>query len=30
MVYPSHYYKGSYGLAWPNGEPYRVVRNALS
>ena len=30
MVYPSHYYKGSYGLAWPNGEPYRVVRDALS
>ncbi len=30
MVYPSHYYRGSYGLAWPNGEPYRVVRNALS
>jgi hypothetical protein len=29
MVYPSHYYRGSYGLAWPNGEPYRVVRNAL-
>src|SRR5256884_6324883 len=22
MVYPSHYYRGSYGLAWPNGEPY--------
>src|SRR6184192_1224859 len=30
MVYPSHYYRGSYGLAWPNGEPYRVVRSALS
>src|SRR6266566_523835 len=30
MVYPSHYYKGSYGLAWPNAEPYRVVRNALT
>ena len=30
MVYPSHYYRGSYGLAWPNGEPYRVVRHALS
>jgi hypothetical protein len=29
MVYPSHYYRGAYGLAWPNGEPYRVVRNAL-
>ena len=30
MVYPSHYYRGSYGLAWPNAEPYRVVRNALT
>jgi hypothetical protein len=30
MVYPSHYYRVSYGLAWPNAEPYRVVRNALS
>lgn len=30
MVYPSHYYRGSYGLARPNAEPYRVVRNALS
>jgi hypothetical protein len=30
MVYPSHYYRGSFGLAWPNGEPYRVVRDALS
>jgi hypothetical protein len=29
MVYPSHYYTGSYGLARPNAEPYRVVRNAL-
>jgi len=29
MVYPSHYYLGSYGRAWPNAEPYRVVRNAL-
>lgn len=30
MVYPSHYYRGSYGIAWPNGEPYRIVRDALS
>jgi hypothetical protein len=30
MIYPSHYYRGSYGLAWPNAEPYRVVRNALT
>ena len=29
MVYPSHYYRGSYGIAVPNAEPYRVVRNAL-
>lgn len=29
MVYPSHYYKGSYGFDRPNAEPYRVVRNAL-
>jgi hypothetical protein len=29
MIYPSHYYPGSYGLARPNHEPYRVVRNAL-
>ena len=29
MVYPSHYYKGSYGFERPNAEPYRVVRNAL-
>src|SRR5207245_3125771 len=28
MVYPSHYYRGAFGLAWPNGEPYRVVRYA--
>jgi hypothetical protein len=30
MVYPSHYYRGSFGFAWPNGQPYRVVRSALS
>jgi hypothetical protein len=29
MVYPSHYYRGAYGIAWPNGAPYRVVRRAL-
>src|SRR5213593_500824 len=29
MVYPSHYYRGAYGFARPNAEPYRVVRNAL-
>jgi hypothetical protein len=30
MVYPSHYYKGAFGYAWPNGQPYRVVRSALT
>ena len=29
MVYPSHYRAGAYGFAWPNGEPYKVVRRAL-
>jgi hypothetical protein len=29
MVYPSHYYRGAYGLDWPNAEPYEVVRRAL-
>jgi hypothetical protein len=29
MVYPSHYYRGAYGLARPNAEPYRVVHMAL-
>src|SRR5437899_12271565 len=29
MVYPSHYQAGAYGLAWPNGQPYKVVRRAL-
>lgn len=29
MVYPSHYYRGAFGVPWPNGEPYRVVRYAL-
>ena len=30
MVYPSHYPRGSYGIARPNAEPYRVVHVALS
>ncbi len=30
MVYPSHYYRGAFGYAWPNGQPYRVVRSALT
>jgi hypothetical protein len=29
MVYPSHYRKGSYGIAHPNAEPYVTVRRAL-
>ncbi|HUH13926.1 MAG TPA: putative glycoside hydrolase [Longimicrobiales bacterium] len=29
MVYPSHYYRGSYGLAHPNAQPYEVVRKAM-
>ena len=30
MVYPSHYYRGAFGLARPNAQPYTVVRRALS
>jgi len=29
MVCPSHYGRGAYGFAWPNGQPYKVVRRAL-
>jgi hypothetical protein len=29
MVYPSHYPPGAYGFAWPNGQPYKIVRRAL-
>jgi hypothetical protein len=29
MIYPSHYQRGAYGFAWPNGEPYKIVRRAL-
>jgi hypothetical protein len=29
MVYPSHYYPGSYGYARPNANPYAIVKNAL-
>ncbi|MCL2145280.1 MAG: putative glycoside hydrolase [Endomicrobia bacterium] len=29
MVYPSHYYKGEFGLSDPNKEPYIVVYKAL-
>jgi hypothetical protein len=30
MVYPSHYPRGSYGVARPNAEPYRIVNAAIS
>jgi hypothetical protein len=30
MVYPSHYYSGSYGLAHPNAAPYETVHRGLS
>lgn len=29
MVYPSHYWKGSFGYQKPNSYPYEIVRNAL-
>jgi hypothetical protein len=29
MVYPSHYARGSYGIAYPNGSPYEIVKKAL-
>jgi hypothetical protein len=29
MVYPSHYHAGSYGISFPNAEPYETVRHAL-
>ena len=29
MVYPSHYWTGSYGFQEPNAHPYEVVRSAL-
>jgi hypothetical protein len=29
MVYPSHYWQGSFGIDSPNAYPYEVVRNAL-
>ena len=29
MVYPSHYYRGAFGLERPNAHPYIVVRRAL-
>lgn len=29
MVYPSHYPRGSFGIARPNAEPYKVMKFAL-
>ena len=29
MVYPSHYWEGSFGFQDPNGHPYEIVREAL-
>jgi len=30
MVYPSHYWQGSFGLDAPNAYPYEIVRHALT
>ena len=30
MVYPSHWTRGEYGVADPNGEPYEIVRRSLA
>jgi hypothetical protein len=30
MVYPSHYWKGSFGFDAPNGAPYEIIARALS
>jgi hypothetical protein len=30
MVYPSHYPRGSFGIASPNAEPYKVLKIALT
>jgi len=29
MIYPSHYWDGSFGVDDPNGHPYEIVRSAL-
>lgn len=29
MMYPSHYYKGEYGLVDPENEPYKVINRGL-
>jgi hypothetical protein len=30
MVYPSHYPRGSFGIASPNAEPYKIIEHAIS
>lgn len=30
MIYPSHYYSGSYGISVPDAEPYRTIYEASS
>ena len=30
MVYPSHYWRGSFGIEDPNGKPYEIVHRAVS
>ncbi|HSH75698.1 MAG TPA: putative glycoside hydrolase, partial [Longimicrobiales bacterium] len=30
MVYPSHYWEGSFGFTAPNAHPYEIVRRAVS
>lgn len=29
MVYPSHYYLGTYGIKYPNSQPYAIVNRSL-
>ncbi|MEO8194324.1 MAG: putative glycoside hydrolase [Gemmatimonadales bacterium] len=30
MVYPSHYPRGSFGIAHPNADPYNIIHTAIS
>jgi hypothetical protein len=30
MVYPSHYPRGSLGVPYPNGDPYKIIQIAIS
>jgi hypothetical protein len=30
MVYPSHYPRGSFGIAHPNAQPYEIIHTAIS